>query len=510
MTPLRSLVLWIQDWPVFAAFGAREAQAADAALAVIHDGAVIACSAAARAQGVKRGQRRRLAQSLCPTLRFLPADPQRDERAFLPVLRLLEEQVPGVQLLRPGLAALRARGPARFYGGEEDAARVLLSVLAEHGHPHARAGLADGLFTAQQAARQADPFLIVAPGASAAFLAPLPVRLLDDDDIASLLTRLGVHTMAQFALLPENDVRDRLGERGVRLRALAAGADSRPFTPRAPDAELAREVVFDTPLGQADQVGFGVRQTADAVIAGLAAASAVCTEVRIDLTDDRGDVGTRTWLHPTCFDAADLVDRVRWQLEGMAAGTADDNRVSAGIIAVRITPTQIDDAAHHQPGLFGQGAQERLHHGISRVQALLGHSAVATGAVVGGRLLADRQHLTPWGDRTIPERPSGPPWPGRLPPPLPAEVFTPPRPVLVEGADHTPLAIDDRGALSAAPMWVEGAAVTGWAGPWGLRDRAWDAEKGRRAHRLQLVDAQQRAWVVLCEGGQWWAEGLYR
>lgn len=506
MTPLRSMVLWVPDWPVFAAFGAEGAKEA---VAVVHDNTVVACSAAAREQGVRRGQRRRQAQSLCPALRFLPADPQRDERAFLPVLRVLEEQVPGVQLLRPGLTALRARGAARYYEGEEQAVRTLLSVLAAHGHPDARAGIADGLFTAEQAARRADPCLVVEPGGSAAFLAPLPVRFLGDDAVASLLTRLGVHTMAQFARLAESDVRDRLGERGARLHALAAGADSRPFVPRSPDAELAREVVFEVPLAQAEQVGFAVRQTADAVIEAVAAASAVCTEVRIDLTDDLGGVSTREWLHPACFDAADLVDRVRWQLEGDGAPT-DDNRVPAGIVEVRITPTQIDDASHHQPGLFGQGVQERLHHGVSRVQALLGHRAVVIGSVAGGRMLVDRQLLTPWGDRALPERDPGRPWPGRLPPPLPNEVFSPPRPVRVEAADDAPVEIDGRGTLSAPPARIDGAPVVAWAGPWGVRDRAWDAEKGRIAHRFQVLDERQRAWVVLCEGGRWWAEGVYR
>lgn len=508
MSAPRSLVLWVPDWPVFAAFGPLGPD--DPAAAVLHDGVVLACSATARARGVRQGQRRRLAQSLCPDLRFLPADPQRDERAFLPVLRAVEEQSPGVHLLRPGLVALRVRGPARFYGGEEAAADVLLSVLATLGHGDSRAGVADGLFTAEQAARRAQPRLVVAAGASAAFLAPLPVTLLGDDEVSSLLQRLGVRTMAQLAALPESDIRHRLGERGVRLRRLAAGADSRPVIPRALEAPLSREVVFDTPLGQADQVGFAVRQTADAVLAGLAAASAVCTEVRIDLTDDRGEVDSRTWLHPTCFDAADLVDRVRWQLESAATGTTDDNRVSAGITEVRITPVAVDDAAAHAPGLFGQGREERLHHGVSRVQALLGHRAVATGAVAGGRLLADRQHLTPWGDRALPERPADRPWPGHLPPPLPTEVFTPPRPVRVEDADRHAPRIDERGALSAPPATVDGMPVTRWSGPWGVRDRAWDAGSGRLLHRFQLVDEREQAWVVLCADDRWWAEGVYR
>jgi protein ImuB len=519
MSRERVLVLWVPDWPVLAAFGI---QAREDTVAVTHGNDIVACSAAARAQGVRRGQRRRLAQSLCADLKFVPIDPQRDERAFLPLLRALDAEVPGVMPLRPGLVAFRARGPARYYGGERQAAEHLLGTLASLGHPDARAGVADGLFTAERAARQAsadDPCLIVMPGEASTFLAPLPVRLLGDDQTTALLEKLGVRTMADFANLAEADVRARLGEAGVRLRALASGADSRAVTAQPPTDELAREIVFETPLEQTEQIGFAVRQTADAVIDALGQASFVCTEIRIDLTDDRGEFTSRSWMHPSYFAAPDIVDRVRWQLEsvrsGQAAEPADDNRVTAGITEVRITPVTIDSLAHHQPGLFGQGGEDRLHHGVSRVQTLLGHQAVTIGAIGGGRLLAERQRHTPWGDRTRADVTATQPWPGQLPTPLPTEVFDPPRPVRVQGPDGEAIEIDERGMLSASPTLVDGVTVVAWAGPWPLRERVWDAARGHRSHRLQLLDERQRAWVVLCQGqgdlpAQWHAEGIYR
>lgn len=509
--PPRHLVLWLPDWPVRAALGAPPT---DEPVAVVQANTVIACSASARAQGVRRGQRRRLAQTRSPSLRLIPADPRRDERAFLPVLRLLEELVPGVQPLRPGLAALRARGAARYYGGEEQAALHLIDALAEHDHPGTRAAIADGLFTAEQAARLAAPALIVAPGGSQEFLAPLPVQALGDEEVTALLERLGIRTLAEFAALAETDIRDRLGERGARLHALASGADSRPLVPQHPEPELAREIVFESPLDQADQVAFAVRQTADAVTAALAELSQVCTEVRIDLTDDDGAISSRVWMHPTSFEASDLVDRVRWQLESLTTPATSDpaksDRASAGIAEVRIVPIRVDDSAHHQPGLFGQGPQQRLHHAVSRVQAMLGHRGVVTPVVVGGRRLADRQLLQPWGDKVPTERDAALPWPGSLPPPYPSEIFNPPLPARVTAADGTAPRVDDRGALSAAPAWVQESPVLSWAGPWPLRERTWDKDQARLAQRLQIVDESQRAWLVLWEDDSWWIEGRYR
>ncbi|WP_417511194.1 DNA polymerase Y family protein [Microbacterium sp.] len=505
--PPRHLVLWLPDWPVRAALGAPPG---DEPVAVVQANTVVACSASARAQGVRRGQRRRLAQTNSPGLRILHADPLQEQRMFLPVLRLLEELVPGIQPLRPGLIALRARGASRYYGGEEHAARHLIDVLAEHSHPASRAGVADGLFTAEQAARLADPVRVVDQGESRAFLAPLPIQVLGDEQITALLTKLGVRTLADFAGLEVSHVRDRLGEHGVRLHDLAAGADSRPLIPQAPEPQLAREIVFDSPLAQAEQVAFAVRQTADAVTAGLAELSQVCTEVRIELTDDDGGVSSRVWMHPTSFEASDLIDRVRWQLEGIASTFADTERAGAGILEVRITPTRVDDSAHHQPGLFGQGPEQRLHHAVSRVQALLGHRGVVTPQVTGGRRLAERQLFRPWGDQTPHLRDAALPWPGSLPSPLPSEVFAPPLPARVTAADGTAPSVDERGALSAPPVQIEDAGVLSWAGPWPLRERTWDADHARSAQRFQIVDDAQRAWLVLWEDGSWWIEGRYR
>ena len=512
--PPRHLVLWLPDWPVRSALGAPPG---DEPIAVVHANTVIACSASARAQGVQRGQRRRLAQTRSPQLRILPSDPLQEQRTFIPVLRLLEELVPGIQPLRPGLVALRARGASRYYGGEEQAAQHLIDTLAAHAHPGSRAGIADGLFTAEQAARLtgAVPVHVVAKGGSRDFLAPLPVQVLGDEQIAALLVKLGVRTLADFAALEAGLVRDRLGEKGVRLHDLAAGADSRPLTPQSPEPQLAREVVFDSPLAQAEQVAFAVRQTADAVTARLADLSQVCTEVRIDLTDDDGGVSSRTWMHPTSFEASDLVDRVRWQLEGLTgssagAGRSDDERPRAGILEVRITPTRVDDSAHHQPGLFGQGPEQRLHHAVSRVQALLGHRGVVTPQVTGGRRLSERQLFQPWGDKSSHERNATLPWPGSLPTPHPSEVFASPLPARVAGADGAPPTVDERGMLSAPPARIEDTAVVSWAGPWPLRERAWDAGRARTAHRFQIVDESQRAWLALWEHGSWWIEGRYR
>ena len=235
--------------------------------------AVVACSAAARAEGVRRGQRRRDAQARCPRLIVIAADPVRDHRVFAPVVAGIEDRAPGVQIVRPGLCALRARGPARYYGGEAEAAHVLLGALHDLGLEGVRA--ASPTVRSPPSRRRAsgrprpNPCSSCRPVVRRAFSAPLPIASLEDAELAGLLARLGVQTLGQFAAMEADRVRERFGERGIRLHALSAGRDSRAVEPRVPPPELHREVGFEPPLEIADQVAFGMRMAADAFIAGL-------------------------------------------------------------------------------------------------------------------------------------------------------------------------------------------------------------------------------------------------
>lgn len=509
--PTRSIVLWWPDWPVFAA--AREAGLdAAGAIALTEAGLVYACSAAARRDGVARGLRLREAQYRSPAITVLPYDAALDVRAFEPVVRRIEEAVPGVQVVRPGTLVMRARGPVRYYGGEEAAAAALLDTAASAGAAGVRVGIADGPFAAEQAARgvQPGPVGVIPPGASAAFLAPLPVRLVVEPRTAVLLNRLGVRTLGDFAALPEPDVRRRFGAAGAFAHDRAAGRESTRVTARTPPPEFTVEQDFEPPLERIDQLAFAFRVRADEFIDRMRAKRLVCTAVRVELDDERGGHSSREWLHPRWFTAADVVDRVRWQLQG--SGTAD-SAPAAPITRVRVIPERVDSTGNHEDGLWGGGPDERVHHGLTRVQGMLGHDAVVTAAVGAGRMLADRQVLVPWGDRP-PARRDDAPWPGSLPALAPASVFRErPRVALADAAGAS-VAIDERGTVTSVPETFavgggDPAAVRAWAGPWPVVERWWDAERGRRVHRFQVVDDDGCAWLLVRDGDGWWAEARY-
>lgn len=511
---VRTLVLWCPDWPVLAA--CRE-HGVDPGLpvALTEKGLVHSCSPAARRDGVARGLRLREAQYRSTSLTVLEYDPALDHRAFEPVVRGVEAIVPGVQVLRPGTLAMRARGPARYYGGEDAAARTLLDAATGLGVAGARVGVADGPFAAEQASRAAvragESVHVVPVGEAAAFLAPLPVSLVVDARTATLLHRLGVRTLGEFAALPDDDVRRRFGAAGAFAHDRAAGREQSRVAPRTPPPDFEVEQHFEPPLDRIDQLAFAFRVRAEEFIERMRAVRLVCTGIRVELDDERGGHSSRSWLHPHWFTPADVVDRVRWQLQG--AGTADAG-LDSPIVRLRIVPERVDSTGNHEEGLWGGGPDERVHHGLTRVQSMLGHEGVVTAAVGGGRMLADRQVLVPWGDRAPEPGAAGAPWPGSLPALAPASVFRERMPVALVDAGGTPVAVDARGAIAAAPesFAVAGAApapVRAWAGPWPVVERWWDAERARRVHRFQVVDHDGCAWLLVRDTDGWWAEARY-
>ena len=157
----------------------------------------------------------RLVVVWCPELQ--QEGPRGEEaRRFVQVVARAGELCPWAHPIRLGVCALPARGPARFFGGEEMVVSRLVEVVGEDAH----VGVADGLFAAVLAARAR---LIVPAGEARQFLAPWSVATLARPELAVTLQRLGVTTLGQFAALPSPHVSDRFGADAAAAHLVARG-----------------------------------------------------------------------------------------------------------------------------------------------------------------------------------------------------------------------------------------------------------------------------------------------
>ncbi|MBO3086996.1 DNA polymerase Y family protein [Cellulomonas dongxiuzhuiae] len=560
----RTTVVWVPDWPVVAAMVADEVPVD--APAAVHDGRrVTAVSALARADGVRRGMRRRQAQGVCPELVLLPADDARDVRLFEPVAAATETVVAGVEVARPGLLLLPAGGAARYHGSEEALAERIVDAVARATGHECGVGTADGLLAAVLAARTG---AVVEPGVSAVFLAPhgvtelvhatsTPEQAAEVAGLVDLLHRLGLRTLGAFAALPGADVHARFGRLGTWARTLASGLDERPPARRRPEADLEVSTELDPPVERVDTATFAGRRLAEHLHADLVARSVTCGRLQITARTDDGTELVRTWRTDLggwgALAAARITDRIRWQLDGWltasAVATVRDRRREARdrdrgawsvaqppvdvrapgdeddlapVALVRLTLTALDvaPAGAEATQLWGgpSGGDLRAHRALERAQSIVGGPGVLTATLQGGRDVRDQVHVRPWGEQSDPPRPADRPWPGRLPDPAPATVLVDPVHVEVRDVHGAPVRVDRRGRLSGPPGSVLTGAgsdrvrvVAGWAGPWLLSDRWWThpgVAPQVRAH-LQVAFDDGGAVLLTHTGGTWTCEADY-
>jgi protein ImuB len=523
---IRTLVVWCPNWPLVAA------GLADVPSVVLRGNRVTASSAAARAEGVRLGQRRREAEAACPGLVLATEDMARDVRAFEAVVSAVATFTPRVEVTRPGVCSLPARGPARYFGGEHSLASQLAQtvdeiVLARQGQP-CRIGIADTSFVARLAAQRAEVgagarvgasggsgVLIVPPGEAASWLSDLPVGALGRRELADLLNRLGIRRIGELAEMDEGLVGARFGAEGVEVHRLARALDDHDLVLSDPPPDLTVERELESAVDQVDTLAFIAAGIAEELMSRLAPRGLACTRLLVEASTENAEELRRWWRADRPFTARAMVDRVRWQLEGWMSSPAD--APSAGITLVRLTAGEVVPDAGRQLGLFGGPveASQRVERGIARIQGLLGHAAVGTAVLAGGRGPVEQACFVAWGDPRDEPESARHPWPGRVPSPAPAIVYSDPVAVEVKDVSGEVVGVTGRGQCSAAPAQVRRQPagrpvdVIGWAGPWPADERWWDPSGHRRRARLQLLLEDGTAHLLVLEDGRWAIEATY-
>jgi len=384
MTAVRTLVALVPDWPVVAA-GAAPGDLA----ATFHANRVVAATAAARAEGVETGMRRREAQARCPELAVLEHDPARDARRWEPVVAGLDDVCPRIEVAAPGRLAFPTRGPARYFGGDA----ALAEIVA--GRAGAGVGIADGPYAALLAAGDAGAGapLVVTPTASPAFLAPRPVADLLvaglPGDLVDVLGRLGLRTLGAVAAVDPGDLAGRFGADGVAAHRLAAGLDERPPATAPPAADLVARAELDPPAERVETAAFVARGLADELAGRLDARGLACTRLLVAAETEHGERLERLWRGDgaggaSALSAGAIADRVRWQLDGWLKGPA---RPTAGITLLELVPDEAVAATGRQLGFWGASpdAAARAARAVARLAGLLGPDAAAVAERRGGR-----------------------------------------------------------------------------------------------------------------------------
>ncbi|MGI9578316.1 MAG: DNA polymerase Y family protein [Microthrixaceae bacterium] len=535
----RTVSLCCADWPALAT-----GRPSHVPVAVVHANRIISVSPAARHEGVSVGLRRREAQARCPSLEIHDADEARDARAFEAVLGALDGIAPRWEVSEPGRVAVPAVGPSRYHGGDRQlAAKVLkvvresLNTVLEVPDPTLGVAVVDGPRAAAVMAERATVgsagdggVCVVPPGETSTALDGLPVATLASGgpgwgdppvlgELIDVLRRLGLRTLGRYAAIEPTDVLARFGVIGSMTHDFARGREAGHVALAELPVDLRVSAAVDPPAELVDRAAFVAKVLADDLHSELAKRGLACTRVLVVAETEVGDRIERLWRHEGALSASALAQRARWQLDGWISTGRGLGRCRGGISRIELVPDQVVPDDGLQLGFWGGSSEvgERALKALARVQAMLGPEAVVVPEWRGGRSPGERYRPVPLETVDLDARVGRDerPWPGALPAPSPAAVWSEPASVEVLDGQGVPVGVNGRGVVSGAPAQcgIGGgprADVKAWAGPWCIDERWWDPTGHRRRARLQVIlEPGATAHLLTLESGQWWLEATY-
>ncbi|MCZ7544102.1 MAG: DNA polymerase IV [Anaerolineae bacterium] len=216
-------------------------------------GVVASCSYPARRFGVRSAMPMATALRLCPDLIIVPHDHAAYHEASHAVMARLRDLTPLVEQLSIDEAFLDV---SMLPQAVETVARRLQATINDELRLPCSLGAATNKLVAKIAnnvgkagAQGDDPpnaIKVVPPGQEATFLAPLPITDLwgVGPKTAEKLIELGMHTIGDVALWPEDDLIRRFGKHGRDLARHARGIDERPVEPVHEAKSISKETTF--------------------------------------------------------------------------------------------------------------------------------------------------------------------------------------------------------------------------------------------------------------------------
>jgi len=211
-------------------------------------GVVSSASYEARARGVHSAMPTYRALILCPEAVVRPARHGVYGGYSRRVMAILEQAAPLVEQMSIDEACLELTGQVEEWQAGVEVARHIQRRVREEVGLSASLGVATNKLVAKVASDRDKPggLTVVRPGEEAAFLAPLPVRVLwgVGPVTAQKLAELGIETVADLGRLDPGGLAARFGSHGLLLAQQAQGIDDRPVVAEHECKSVSQETTF--------------------------------------------------------------------------------------------------------------------------------------------------------------------------------------------------------------------------------------------------------------------------
>jgi DNA polymerase-4 len=347
-------------------------------------GVVSAASYEARAFGVHSALPLRTAAARCPQAIFLPVDGAKYQRVSREVMAILRRFTPQVEPISIDEAFLDVTASRALFGdGESIGRRIKAAVRAEVGLTIS-VGVARTKLVAKIASdlRKPDGLVVVAPGAEAAFLAPLEITRLwgVGEKTAAKLAEFGVSTIGDLAALDPALLVRRFGKHGASLAERARGLDGNPVHDAEPAKSMGHEHTFSVDTSEPEKIERTLLAMAEGVASRLRAAELLAGTVTVKIRDSRFRTITRQRTLPVPTDLTEPIWRTALELA----------RPEVAAIRVRLLGVTASSlVSREQLALFGEDPRRR--RAVEAADALrrrYGERAVTRARLIGTGLPA--------------------------------------------------------------------------------------------------------------------------
>jgi protein ImuB len=439
---------------------------------------IIGVSPEAERRGVRRRSSVAHARTLCSELRVRALSPALEQTARDALLdaalgcaprAMLAPRASGVYAAEAAVL-LDASGVIPLFRSEAGFAAALAARAGALGLPGCVA-IASSRSVAHLAARQlagrAGEVCVLPPGSESAWLAPLPIDLLDPDDaLCETLSALGVRTLRDLLRLPRRALGARLGTPVLRLIALARGEEPDLPLPVPEPSRLCESIDLEFAIERLEALGFVLQGLLSRLLARLEARRLACGELGLVLSlDGGGRDARRIGLAAPTLDLRVLMRLLCGSLEARPPAAA----VVAAALETEGRPLCLDQLDLFRPAGPAPAALGRT---LAELAALSGRERVGSPEVADDHR-PDAFGLAPFANAPK-ARAAGERSPSDGSPAAAQEH------VLAVRALRPPIAAEVR-TQQGRPEWIRSAVASGRvvqiAGPWRTTGGWWSREQ---------------------------------
>jgi protein ImuB len=437
---------------------------------------------AARSSLVEIGMTPTQAMARCLDLHTLSSNAGHERSAQETLLHIAEAFSPFLESTAPGVVTVEL--PEEKPPSENDLLQQWIIPLSSLGL-ETRVGVAATPDLALLCARFAQPVSRV--DAPAAFLAPLPVEVLEpSDELLSVLHSWGIRTIGQLVALPMGEVCSRLGPDALGIWERASGGRSRPLKLVKPQEFYAEQAELENPVEMLEPLLFLLRRFLEQITARLGHAYLVVGKLRLVLRFECHASYQRIFTIPQPTRDVELLFRIlHTHLEGF---TSESAIIGLELAAKPVRPNV------EQFGLLEKGVRDphQLAETLGRLQALLGSDRVGTPELEASAH-PDAVHLRPYDANAPTLPPVEAPLIG-----IPMMRFRPPISANVVLNDVRP-------AFLYSNRFT--GPITQSCGPWLIRGNWWD----RRQWAREEWDAatEEGVYRLVHDAHGWFIDGVY-